>query len=94
MLFIGTLMVAVQEDMGIVFLHRPILISSSHVTLDVFGLLCFIGVMRASHIVAMSSNRPGSTIAREDLIILSGVSCGVGAAGFLVEGARALAPRN
>ena len=42
-LFIGTLMVAVHEDLGIHFLYGNFYLFYS-LTLDVFGLLCMIGV--------------------------------------------------
>lgn len=84
-LFIGTLMVAVQEDLGIEFLHGPFYLFYS-VTLDVFGLLCLIGVAGLTYrryVIKPTGldNRP------EDLIILVWFLTVLGS-GFLVEGAR------
>src|SRR4030095_11532126 len=42
-LFIGTLMVAVHEDLGLHFLYGNFSLFYS-LTLDVFGLLCMVGV--------------------------------------------------
>jgi nitrate reductase gamma subunit len=84
-LFIGTLMVAVQEDMGIEFLHGNFYLFFS-VTLDLFGLLCLFGVIGLAY--RRYVIRPtGLDNRREDLIILSLFSV-VLASGFLVEGAR------
>ncbi len=84
-LFIGTLMVAVEEDMGIHFLHGNFYLFFS-VTLDIFGLLCLIGVVGLTcrrYII-----RPTGLDSRpEDLIILAFFIAVLGT-GFLVEGAR------
>ena len=84
-LFIGTLMIAVQEDLGIEFLRGNFYLFYS-VTLDVFGLLCIIGVGGLTYrryVVKPTGldNRP------EDLIILVLFLVVLGS-GFAVEGAR------
>lgn len=84
-LFIGTLMVAVQEDLGIEFLHGSFYLFYS-VTLDVFGLLCLIGVGGLTYrryVIKPTGldNRP------EDLIILLWFLAVLGS-GFMVEGTR------
>src|SRR5262245_24492732 len=84
-LFIGTLMIAVQEDLGIRFLQGPFYLFYS-LTLDVFGLLCFVGVGGLTYrryVVKPTGldNRP------EDLIILLWFMVVLGS-GFLVEAAR------
>ncbi len=84
-LFIGTLMVAVQEDMGIVFLTGPFYLFFS-LTLDVFGLLCFIGVAGLTY-RRYVIKPTGLDNRREDLIILLAFLAVLGT-GFLVEGAR------
>lgn len=84
-LFIGTLMVAVQEDMGIEFLHGNFYLFYS-LTLDVFGLLCFVGVAGLTY--RRYVIRPtGLDNRREDLIILLWFIVVLGS-GFVVEGAR------
>lgn len=84
-LFIGTLMVAVQEDLGIEFLHGPFYLFFS-LTLDVFGLLCMIGVAGLTY--RRYVIRPAGLDSRlEDLIILVSFLV-VLVSGFLVEGAR------
>jgi Fe-S oxidoreductase/nitrate reductase gamma subunit len=84
-LFIGTLMVAVQEDMGIDFLKGRFYLFFS-VTLDVFGLLCFMGVAGLTY--RRYVIRPTGLDNRlEDLIVLVWFLVVLGS-GFLVEGAR------
>ena len=84
-LFIGTLMVAVQEDMGIDFLRGNFYLFFS-VTLDVFGLLCLLGVAGLTY--RRYVIRPTGLDNRlEDLIILV-LFMVVLVSGFLVEGAR------
>src|SRR5919109_3680859 len=67
-LFIGTLMIAVQEDLGIHFLQGPFYLFYS-LTLDVFGLLCLVGVggLTYRRYVVQPT---GLDNRREDLIIL------------------------
>jgi Fe-S oxidoreductase/nitrate reductase gamma subunit len=84
-LFIGTLMIAVQEDMGIEFLHGPFYLFYS-LTLDVFGLLCVIGVAGLTY-RRYVVQPTGLDNRREDLIILLWFLA-VLSTGFLVEGAR------
>jgi Fe-S oxidoreductase/nitrate reductase gamma subunit len=84
-LFIGTLMVAVQEDMGIVFLTGPFYLFFS-LTLDIFGLLCFVGVAGLTY-RRYAITPTGLDNRREDLIILLAFLAVLGT-GFLVEGAR------
>ncbi len=84
-LFIGTLIVAVQEDMGINFLHGPFYLFFS-VTLDIFGLLCMVGVAGLTY--RRYVIKPTGLDSRlEDLIILVLFLVVLGS-GFLVEGAR------
>ena len=84
-LFIGTLMVAVQEDLGIEFLHGPFYLLYS-LTLDLFGLLCLVGV--AGLTWRRYVRRPsGLDNRREDLIVLVWFIA-VLLSGFVVEGAR------
>lgn len=84
-LFIGTLMIAVQEDLGIEFLHGPFYLFYS-LTLDVFGLLCIIGVAGLTY-RRYVLKPTGLDNRREDLIILL-LFLAVLGTGFLVEGAR------
>ena len=84
-LFIGTLMVAVQEDLGIVFLVGPFYLFFS-LTLDVFGLLCFIGVAGLTY-RRYVIKPTGLDNRREDVIILLWFLAVLGS-GFVVEGAR------
>ena len=84
-LFIGTLMVAVQEDLGLDFLHGPFYLFFS-LTLDVFGLLCLIGVAGLTY-RRYVIKPTGLDNRREDLIILLWFLVVLGS-GFLVEGAR------
>ena len=84
-LFIGTLMVAVQEDMGLVFLVGPFYLFFS-LTLDVFGLLCFVGVAGLTY-RRYVVQPTGLDNRREDLIILLWFLAVLGS-GFVVEGAR------
>jgi Fe-S oxidoreductase/nitrate reductase gamma subunit len=84
-LFIGTLMVAVEEDMGIEFLHGNFYLFFS-VTLDVFGLLCLIGVGGLTY-RRYVLQPTGLDNRREDLIILLWFLAVLGT-GFLVEAAR------
>jgi Fe-S oxidoreductase/nitrate reductase gamma subunit len=84
-LFIGTLMVAVQEDMGIVFLVGPFYLCFS-LTLDVFGLLCMIGVAGLTY-RRYVVKPTGLDNRREDLVILLWFLAVLGS-GFVVEGAR------
>jgi Fe-S oxidoreductase/nitrate reductase gamma subunit len=84
-LFIGTLMVAVEEDLGIEFLHGTFYLFFS-VTLDVFGLLCLIGVGGLTY-RRYVLQPTGLDNRREDLIILLWFMA-VLATGFLVEAAR------
>jgi Fe-S oxidoreductase/nitrate reductase gamma subunit len=84
-LFIGTLMVAVQEDMGIEFLKGNFYLFYS-LTLDVFGLLCIIGVgglLYRRYVLKPT----GLDNRREDLLILLWFLA-VLSTGFLVEGTR------
>ena len=84
-LFIGTLMVAVHEDLGIEFLHGPFYLLFS-LTLDLFGLLCLIGVAGLTwrrYVIRPS----GLDNRREDLIVLVWFIA-VLLSGFVVEGAR------
>lgn len=84
-LFIGTLMVAVHEDLGIHFLQGNFYLFYS-VTLDVFGLLCLVGVAGLTY-RRYVVQPTGLDNRREDLIVLVWflvVLC----SGFLVEGAR------
>lgn len=84
-LFIGTLMVAVHEDLGIAFLQGPFYLFYS-LTLDVFGLLCIVGVGGLTY--RRYVLRPtGLDNRREDLIILLWFLA-VLVSGFVVEGAR------
>ncbi|MGE3537761.1 MAG: heterodisulfide reductase-related iron-sulfur binding cluster [Candidatus Tectimicrobiota bacterium] len=84
-LFIGTLMVAVHEDLGIHFLQGPFYLFYS-VTLDVFGLLCLVGIAGLTY--RRYVIRPtGLDNRREDLIILLWFFAVLGS-GFLVEGLR------
>ncbi|GIX47635.1 MAG: hypothetical protein KatS3mg131_1846 [Candidatus Tectimicrobiota bacterium] len=84
-LFIGTLMIAVQEDLGIVFLHGPFYLFYS-LTLDVFGLLCFLGVAGLTY--RRYVIRPAGLDNRlEDLVVLLWFLVVLGS-GFLVEGMR------
>jgi Fe-S oxidoreductase/nitrate reductase gamma subunit len=84
-LFIGTLMVAVHEDLGIAFLQGPFYLFYS-LTLDVFGLLCIIGVGGLTY--RRYVIRPtGLDNRREDLIVLLWFLA-VLISGFVVEGAR------
>lgn len=84
-LFIGTLMVAVHEDLGIHFLQGPFYLFYS-LTLDLFGLLCIIGVAGLTY--RRYVVRPtGLDNRREDLIILLWFLA-VLLTGFIVEGAR------
>lgn len=84
-LFIGTLMIAVQEDLGLRFLHGPFYLFYS-LTLDVFGLLCLVGVGGLTY--RRYVVRPtGLDNRREDLIILLWFLVVLGS-GFLVEAAR------
>jgi Fe-S oxidoreductase/nitrate reductase gamma subunit len=84
-LFIGTLMIAVQEDLGIHFLQGPFYLFYS-LTLDVFGLLCLVGVggLTYRRYVVQPT---GLDNRREDLIILLWFIVVLGS-GFLVEAAR------
>jgi Fe-S oxidoreductase/nitrate reductase gamma subunit len=84
-LFIGTLMIAVQEDLGIHFLHGPFYLFYS-LTLDVFGLLCFIGVTGLTY-RRYVIKPTGLDNRREDLIILLWFLAVLGS-GFVVEGLR------
>jgi Fe-S oxidoreductase/nitrate reductase gamma subunit len=84
-LFIGTLMIAVQEDMGLEFLHGPFYLFYS-LTLDVFGLLCIIGVAGLTY-RRYVMKPTGLDNRREDLIVLLWFLAVLGT-GFLVEGAR------
>jgi Fe-S oxidoreductase/nitrate reductase gamma subunit len=84
-LFIGTLMVAVHEDLGIEFLHGPFYLVFS-LTLDLFGLLCLVGVAGLTwrrYVIRPS----GLDNRREDLIVLVWFIA-VLLSGFVVEGAR------
>ncbi|MBM3222602.1 MAG: hypothetical protein FJZ47_02190, partial [Candidatus Tectomicrobia bacterium] len=82
-LFIGTLMVAVHEDLGMHFLYGNFYLLFS-LTLDVFGLLCLIGVAGLTY--RRYVIRPtGLDNRREDLIILLWFMA-VLVSGFLVEG--------
>lgn len=84
-LFIGTLMVAVQEDLGLDFLKGTFYLFFS-VTLDVFGLLCLIGVGGLTY--RRYVIKPAGLDNRlEDLIILVWFLL-VLVSGFWVEGAR------
>jgi Fe-S oxidoreductase/nitrate reductase gamma subunit len=84
-LFIGTLLVAVQADMGIDFLKGPFYLFYS-LTLDVFGLLCIIGVGGLTY-RRYVLKPTGLDNRREDLIILLWFLT-VLVSGFLVEAAR------
>ena len=84
-LFIGTLMVAVHEDLGIDFLKGNFYLFFS-LTLDVFGLLCILGVAGLTY-RRYVIKPTGLDNRREDLIILLWFVV-VLASGFLVEGAR------
>ncbi|MDE0207682.1 MAG: electron transporter, partial [Candidatus Tectomicrobia bacterium] len=84
-LFIGTLMVAVHEDLGIEFLNGPFYLVFS-LTLDLFGLLCLAGVTGLTwrrYVIRPS----GLDNRREDLIVLLWFIA-VLVSGFVVEGAR------
>src|SRR5262250_2658185 len=84
-LFIGTLMVAVHEDLGLHFLYGNFYLFYS-LTLDVFGLLCMIGVAGLTY--RRYAIRPtGLDNRREDLIILVWFLVVLGS-GFVVEGLR------
>ena len=74
-LFIGTLMVAVHEDLGMHFLYGNFYLFYS-LTLDVFGLLCMIGVAGLTY-RRYVIQPTGLDNRREDLIILV-VSGGAG----------------
>ena len=78
-------MVAVQEDMGLEFLHGDFYLFFS-LTLDVFGLLCLIGVGGLTY-RRYVIKPPGLDNRLEDLIILLGFLVVLGS-GFLVEAAR------
>jgi nitrate reductase gamma subunit len=67
-LFIGTLMVAVHEDLGIHFLYGNFYLFYS-LTLDVFGLLCTIGIVGLTY-RRYVIQPTGLDNRREDLIIL------------------------
>ena len=85
MLFIGTLMIAVQEDLGIVFLKGKFYLFYS-LTLDVFGALCFLGVAGLTY-RRYVIKPPGLDNRREDLIVLLWFLVVLGS-GFWVEGMR------
>ena len=84
-LFIGTLMIAVQEDLGIHFLYGNFYLFYS-LTLDVFGLLCLLGVGGLTY-RRYVLKPTGLDNRREDLIILLWFLAVLGS-GFVVEGAR------
>jgi Fe-S oxidoreductase/nitrate reductase gamma subunit len=84
-LFIGTLMVAVHEDLGIHFLYGNFYLFYS-LTLDIFGLLCMIGVAGLTY-RRYVIQPTGLDNRREDLIILVWFLAVLGS-GFVVEGLR------
>lgn len=84
-LFIGTLMVAVHEDLGIEFLRGNFYLWYS-LTLDIFGALCMFGVGGLTY-RRYVIKPTGLDNRREDLIILLWFIA-VLSTGFLVEGAR------
>ncbi|MBI2997187.1 MAG: hypothetical protein HYY46_01810, partial [Deltaproteobacteria bacterium] len=91
-LFIGTLVVAIHEDLGLRIMQGNFYLFFQSLALDVFGLLCILGVLIAFfQRYLLGPKRLDSTW--QDAVILGGLLT-VLLTGFMIEGLRIIATQD